>query len=221
MAQAHTITLVSRNCPICGSAAACRLFAKANIDPTQLDRFAYASRKTPEFMHYRLVECTQCDLIYAADIPSTNFLGQAYLEADFASSLEAQYAGRTYQTVVAKLQAKLPDKIGALDIGTGDGCFLEKLLELGFSNVQGVEPSSAPIRAAKPEIRPLIKHSLFKAQDFPQQSYRLITCFQTIEHVDDPASRLPPLTETDVDRFASLLETRDWFARLEPGAAER
>ncbi len=42
-----------------------------------------------------------------------------------------------------------------------------------------------------------------------------------IEHVDGPASQLPPLTETDIDRFASLLETRDWFARLEPGAAER
>ena len=187
--MAQTITqppLVSRNCPICPGAATSRPYAQANIDTRKLNNFAYSSRKTPEYMHYRLEECTQCDLIYAADIPSTNYLGQAYLEADFASSLEAHYASRTYQTVVAKLQTKLPDKIGALDIGAGDGCFLEKLLELGFSHVQGVEPSTAPIRAAKTEIRPLIKHSLFKAQDYPQESYSLITCFQTIEHVDDP-----------------------------------
>lgn len=49
----------------------------------------------------------------------------------------------------------------------------------------------------------------------------LLTLLAPIEHVDGPASMLPALTEDDVDRFASLLRTRDWFARLEPGAADR
>ena len=186
MAQAFTASLASRACPICGDGAHSRPFAESNVDASQLDGFAYSSRKMPEFMHYRLLECTQCDLIYAGEAPSTGFLEQAYDEAEFASTVEAEYASRTYAEVVRELLPRLSDRSGALDIGTGDGCFLEKLLALGFTAVAGVEPSSAPIRSAKPEIQPLIRHALFKPEDFKACSFRLITCFQTIEHVDDP-----------------------------------
>ncbi len=186
MAQALTASLITRCCPLCGDGSASRLFAEANVDPSRLDGFAYSSRKVPEFMHYRLFECAQCDVIYAGETPSVEFLEQAYDEAEFASSAEAEFASRTYAEVVSRLLPQLPDLSGALDIGTGDGCFLEKLLAFGFSGVQGVEPSSAPIQSAKPEIQPLIRHVLFRAEDFQPDSFRLVTCFQTIEHVDDP-----------------------------------
>jgi len=186
VAQALTASLVSRCCPICGGAGSSRLFAEANFDAARLDGFAFSSRKLPEFMHYRLLECALCDLVYASDIPSVDFLEHAYDEAEFASTVEAEFASRTYASVVERIQRKLPDRAGALDIGTGDGCFLEKLLSVGFTGVEGVEPSSAPIRSAKPAIQPLIRHGLFRAGDFQRESFRLITCFQTIEHVDEP-----------------------------------
>jgi SAM-dependent methyltransferase len=75
---------------------------------------------------------------------------------------------------------------GALDIGTGDGAFLEQLLALGFRNVTGVEPSAAPVAAAKPNIRPLIRSGMFCQDDFAPASFSLICCFQTLEHVWDP-----------------------------------
>jgi len=80
----------------------------------------------------------------------------------------------------------LPNSDGAIDIGTGDGAFLEELLRKGFTSVIGVEPSQAPITFAKDEIRPLIKHGLFSIEDFTQGSFSLVTCFQTLEHVYDP-----------------------------------
>src|SRR5436305_2443520 len=95
MAQSLTAALVSRDCPICGPGTHGRLFADANIDPTRLDGFAFSSRKPPEFMHYRLVECAACDLVYASSIPSVDFLEEAYEEAEFASGVEAEYASRT------------------------------------------------------------------------------------------------------------------------------
>jgi SAM-dependent methyltransferase len=60
------------------------------------------------------------------------------------------------------------------------------LLAHGFRDVVGVEPSSAPVAAARADVRPLIRHAPFRAADFAPQSLRLVTCFQTIEHVYDP-----------------------------------
>ena len=76
--------------------------------------------------------------------------------------------------------------MSALDIGAGDGAFLEELLALGFQSVVGVEPSEAPIAAAKPTIRGYLKCGIFAAEQFAAESLDLITCFQVIEHVWDP-----------------------------------
>jgi SAM-dependent methyltransferase len=60
------------------------------------------------------------------------------------------------------------------------------LLACGFENVTGIEPSSAPIEAADPAIRRLIRHDVFRSDSFAPESLSLITCFQTIEHLSDP-----------------------------------
>jgi SAM-dependent methyltransferase len=80
----------------------------------------------------------------------------------------------------------LPDRRGALDIGAGDGVFLERLIDCGFSRVCGVEPSVAPIEAAKPSVRSLIRRGLFDPAAFEPDSFSLITCFQVMEHLWDP-----------------------------------
>lgn len=180
--------LVARPCPVCGSADDRRVVANADIDPARLDGFAFASRKLPEYMHYRLVECPGCDLLYANPLPTLDTLASAYQAADFDSATEARYAARTYARLLRPALSRLADRDGALDIGTGDGAFLKELLALGFCNVAGVEPSEAPIAAADPEIRPLIRRGLFRREDFADQSFRLVTCFQTIEHVYEPLS---------------------------------
>lgn len=178
--------LVVRNCPECGSSDQSHIFAEANFDLSTLGRYGFASRKTPELMHYRLVECPECDLAYASPLPKVDDLASAYEAADFDSSVEARCAARTYGAYVRKFVRELSSRHGAIDIGTGDGVFLEELLALGFDNVVGVEPSTAPIEAAKPEIRPLIRHEMFAVDSLRDLNPALITCFQTIEHVFDP-----------------------------------
>jgi SAM-dependent methyltransferase len=80
----------------------------------------------------------------------------------------------------------IPNTQGTIDIGTGDGAFLEELLKKGFTKVIGVEPSKAPIKASLPKIRPLIKKGFFNPRTFKKNSVSLITCFQTFEHLYDP-----------------------------------
>lgn len=180
------LEMVARPCPVCGSTDDSRVFAEADFDVEKLDSFAFASRKLPEYMHYRLLVCPTCGLLYANPVPTLETLAMAYEEAAFDSGEEAQYAARTYGGFLPSILRRLPDRDGALDIGTGEGAFLEQLLARGFQNVLGVEPSAAPIAAAKANIRPLIRHGLFCPEAFAPQSFRLITCFQTMEHLSDP-----------------------------------
>ncbi|HYP78346.1 MAG TPA: class I SAM-dependent methyltransferase [Polyangiaceae bacterium] len=177
--------LKPRDCPGCGANRS-RPFADANVDPDALGAFAFASRKLPEYMHYALVVCRECDLLYANPAPDRKSLEAAYREAAFDAASESSDAGLTYASFLPGIARNLPDRNGALDIGTGDGAFLEQLQRHGFTGVVGVEPSAAPIAAAKPEIRPLIRHAPFRSADFAAGSLRLVSCFQTIEHVYDP-----------------------------------
>jgi SAM-dependent methyltransferase len=178
--------LVARSCPVCGSDSVERIFAEASFTPDALDGFAFASRKAPEYMHHRIVACSTCDLLYSSPIPTRQFLETAYREASFDAPDESRFASLTYGRFLGKLTRSLPDRAGALDIGTGDGAFLHQLLENGFTDVVGVEPSAAPVDLAAPSVKSLIRQGLFRASDFEASRFRLVTCFQTMEHVDDP-----------------------------------
>lgn len=137
-------------------------------------------------MHWRLVLCQPCDLLYSNPAPSPKDLASLYHDADFGSSREAGHAARTYRQLLPRVVPHLPDRDGALDIGSGEGAFLNELLAAGFTHVVGLEPSAAAIAAAVPAVRPLLKQAIFEPNAFPPRSLSLITCFQTIEHVSDP-----------------------------------
>ncbi len=177
-----------RHCPICGGGGKPKLFADANVEPEQLNQFAFASRKLPEYMHWRLWECGQCDLLYANPAPTVEQLAGLYRDAAFGSGMEAGLAAKTYGGLLRGIAPQLPDRVGALDIGTGDGAFLHELLDQGFSGVVGIEPSSAPIQSAPDRVRPLIRQGLFQPGSFTEGQFSLVSCFQTIEHLSDPLS---------------------------------
>ena len=194
--------MITRRCPVCDSDDTSNVVAESNVDASRLDPFAFASRKLPEYMHHRLIGCPACDLLYASPVPERDELAKAYEEAAFDSGVEARYAARTYARLLPGICRRLPDLHGALDIGTGDGAFLHELLAAGFDDVVGVEPSTAPITAASDSVRPLIRQGLFQADAFAPASFSLITCFQTMEHLDDP-----------------LAMCRDAWRLLKPGGA--
>jgi len=162
------------------------LFAEARLDKSRLDNFAYASRKDPEYMHHRLLLCDDCDLIYASPVPDHSELASAYEAAAFDSQRESAYAAETYAAALSPVIRRLPDRSSALDIGAGDGAFCGKLLEMGFKNVLGLEPSLAPIEAAAPHVRHCLRQEMFTPGLLPASHFSLICCFQTIEHVLTP-----------------------------------
>ncbi len=179
--------LETRDCPVCGANAdRAMLFLKASLDPARLTGASFASRKTPEFMSYRLLRCTVCETVYAAAAPSAALLAHAYADADYDSSEEATLAADTYIAALAPAIAALPRRGRALEIGTGTGVLLERLLHAGFAEAVGIEPSRAAIAAAPNSVRGFIREGVFAESDFAPEDFDLICCFQTLEHVADP-----------------------------------
>lgn len=180
-------------CPICKTDAHSSLYVKRNYDDSILndvDGFAFASRKIPELFHHDIMKCDDCQVLWSAHMNlNADQLKKLYGEADFDSKNEAMYASRTYYKYLMSIRGGQTSGI-ALDIGTGEGSFLECLLDGGWKEVYGIEPSVAPIQAASERVRPHIKNAMFEAGIYPENSFDLVTCFQTMEHVYDPMGTL-------------------------------
>ena len=137
-------------------------------------------------MCHHMVRCRSCDLVYADNPPAEESLAESYHAASYDSSEEADDAARAYILAIQRALNRLQNRGAALEIGTGTGVFLKHLKEAGFSKLVGVEPSRAAIDAATPECREWIREGMFNEQDFEPESFDLICCFMTMEHVRDP-----------------------------------
>jgi len=180
------VSSYKRSCPLCGSSADQTTYLLGNFDPKRLTQFSFASRKEPEFMCHTLKQCHLCDLVFVEQPPPEADLAFAYHTADYDSSDEANDAALAYINALRPLISTLSLRLEALEIGTGSGIFLEQLLHEGFSRVVGVEPSEAAFVAAPESRRALIRHAMFRESDFSANSFDLICCFMTMEHVREP-----------------------------------
>lgn len=176
-----------RMCPVCGSSSSdASVFIKKNIDQDRISEFSFASRKEPEYMSHRMVCCKNCALVYVDLPPANEDLAHAYHTAAYDSTEEANDAAESYSYAIAPILDSIKSREYALEIGTGTGIFLEHLKLAGFKCVVGVEPSSAAIEAAPDTRRAWIKHGMFDEAEFDSNSFDLVCCFMTLEHVRDP-----------------------------------
>jgi len=177
-----------RPCPVCGTASAgATVFLEESIDQARLSASSFSSRKVPEFMSHRLVRCPTCSLIYVPLPPAQETLAAAYHDAAYDSAQEAEDAAASYDQAIAPVLRRITNRRSALEIGTGTGVFLDQLARAGFSELVGVEPSLAAIEAAPTRRRAWIRQGIFREADFDRESFDLICCFMTMEHVADPA----------------------------------
>jgi SAM-dependent methyltransferase len=136
---------------------------------------------------YNWVRCKNCGLVYANPIPDANSLVYLYAKSD-----QGNYAHENDNLVLTYGRyldhyADHISKFGtALDVGAGNGFFLSKLTSCGFKTVIGIEPSARACASAPRGIRPLLRNTMFKENDFMPASVDFISCFQTLEHINRP-----------------------------------
>jgi SAM-dependent methyltransferase len=176
--------------------------------------FTYASRKSPEFMRHRLLRCLTCDTVYAPSPPPASLLSQAYLEADYDSGVESEFAAGDYARMLGSHVEGLPSLGGAVEVGAGNGAFLLHLRRLGFSEVVGIEPSRKAIEAASPQARPLLREGVFSPQRLATAKPSLVCSFMTLEHLPDPLGFVQASQDALAPGGVLAVVTHDWKGAL-------
>ncbi len=142
--------------------------------------------------HYQ--QCSVCGLVFLSPQPDPEELLR-YYGRDYYGGGEQKFAGaiealRLFFALsrVYRLQKYLPRPGRALDIGCGQGAFLQLLRREGWE-VQGTELAEEPARRARQAGIPVFMGEIQEGQ-FGEGSLDLVTLWHVIEHLRDPAGML-------------------------------
>lgn len=171
---------------MCGKNQQIRELFPATFTENSIKKDIYSARRLPDKIHYRLVKCQNCGLIFSSPIFPRSQIANLYRQSLCNYQEQVPYLIKTYLTIIRKLRQRLPKEPKVLEVGCGDGFFLEALVKYGIKDVYGVEPSFKMVALAKKELRKRIKIDVFKKNQFPQNYFDLILCFHTLDHLIDP-----------------------------------
>ena len=175
------------NCAICERPAPFDIIYPADFDANGLIPGAFSDRHTDvEKAHCRLVRCSECGLVRANPMIATDELARLYSDSGFNGATEIENVKRTYGRQLKRALRLACRRGNILDVGCGNGFFLERALDIGFEKVFGVEPSVGAVQAARPDIRPNIVTGMFKPGMFPPDSFDVITFFMLLDHLLEP-----------------------------------
>ena len=139
----------------------------------------------PDRLYFDWVRCLKCGLM-RSDPTISNTLDELYGSSSFDYLNSIPMLQKTYITLVksAIKQGKLFGSV--LEIGGGNGFFLEAALNEGAIKVTGIEPSDKAINSASAKVRPYFIKSMMKPGLVPNNSIDIVTAFHVLDHLVDP-----------------------------------
>src|ERR1017187_7688894 len=149
----QTVELRDTRCAICGTEGNAAELYPANFDLQALNPAVFSARRLPDRVHYRLVKCRACGLVRSDPVAPPELLAQLYHQSTFTYTDEVADLKRTCGRYLARLDRCGARKNALLEIGCGNGFFLQQALLQGYRSVRGVEPSRAAVTQAAPEVR--------------------------------------------------------------------
>lgn len=173
-------------CAICGTPGAAQEMYPATFDADAFNAQVFSARRLPDRIHYRVVRCSTCGLVRSDPVASGDALAALYERSQFDYAAEVPTLQRTYRRYFRKARAVAPRLDAVLEVGAGNGFFLEVAHAEGVETVKGVEPSTAAIAAARADIRPHLVADILREGLFPPASFDLVCAFQVLDHVPDP-----------------------------------
>jgi SAM-dependent methyltransferase len=174
-------------CALCGEKQQVKVLYEATFKEKDLTDKTYSARRLPDKIHYRILKCERCGLVFSSPVFTQKKLLSFYKESLCNYNDQIPYLIETYFNLVSRIKDDLPKNPNVLEVGCGDGFFLKALVDLKFTKkVFGIEPSSKMVLEADPALRNNIKIDIFNQNLFPKNSFDLILCFHTLDHMFDP-----------------------------------
>jgi SAM-dependent methyltransferase len=182
-------------CAICGGEGNASEIYPARLEREDLRPEIFSARRKPDGVHYRLVKCQSCGLVRSDPAADARQIAEIYAESGFDYAGEVENLTATYGRYLRELVALGGAGGSLLEIGCGNGFFLEEALRQGFRDVRGIEPSADAIRRASPTIAARILPGVFRRGAFDPGTFDVICLFQVLDHLPDPALALEAACE--------------------------
>ena len=190
MAAGNDGSRLPTRCAICGTFDAASVVYPANFDPSAFNADVFSARRLPDRIHYRVVRCDRCGLLRSDPVADPAMLAKLYASSRFNYDREVSKLSATYGRYLAKLGEYGVQKGSLLEVGCGNGFFLETALELGYQQVTGIEPSVEAVSKASSRIRPHLVCDIMRPGVFPANTFDVACVFQTFDHISDPGGLL-------------------------------
>ncbi len=178
--------MITTHCAICNKKEKLVLLFKGNVDLKKVNAKTFSARRIPDRLHYRMVKCLRCGLIFSNPILTDTNIKSLYQKSDFTYKFESEYLKKSYWYYLKRIASKNKSNLNYLDVGCGNGFMLEEAYLNGINNVWGIEPGRPSVLKAKDIIRKKIKIGVLKEGLFPNNSFDMISCFQTLDHIPNP-----------------------------------
>ncbi len=157
-------------------------FSEKNLTPA-----VFSARRITEHWHYRILQCKACSMVFSSPVLPQSRLIELYEKSAVTYSKEIENITFSYARHLKPYFPLIANRGTALEIGCGNGFFLEWLKNQGFNDVSGFEPSTQARENSPEGIRPKIRQCFFELDDSVEpSSIDLICSFQTLDHVLNP-----------------------------------
>jgi SAM-dependent methyltransferase len=177
-------------CAICGTEGNSVELYPPNFITEALNPTIFSARRFPDRIHYRIVRCNICGLVRSDPVADSRILAQLYAQSTFDYGDEVDNLKRTYGYYLSKLNKYSVQKGTLLEIGCGNGFFLEEVLKQGYMTVWGVEPSANAVARADSKVRSQIICDMMRPGLFGREQFDVICMFQVLDHIADPVGLL-------------------------------
>ena len=205
-------------CPLCGGGDFVVLSRSRYPDDLTAEQLQQAFRaSSDEKLMDQLVRCRGCELVYV-----NPRIDEALLVESYASAVDPQFIAqnperiRTFSRLLEKTLPRPAAGARLLDIGCAGGAFLVAAREFGFT-VTGVEPSHWLAESGRTQYGLDIRQGVLTPGMFPDASFDVITLWDVIEHVAQPAevlSTVHRMLKPEGQLLVNYPDYGSWMARL-------
>ncbi len=197
--------MIQVNCNLCGQDDWHVRFPSTMNSVEELDVDVFRCTSPGYGSHAQIVQCKRCGLVYANPRWTTEELEAAYTAVEdetYVSEREGRELTFRKHLTALERYAGAGNGRSLLDVGAYIGVFVEVAAAAGW-DAYGIEPSSwAVAQAKKRGLR--IFQGTQDAQELNGQQFEVVTLWDVIEHVADPAAELR--------KSYNLLKPGGWLA---------
>ncbi len=182
--------MCATRCAICGSEDGATERWAATFDPEAFNARVFSARRLPDRVRYRMVTCNTCGLVRSDPVASEELLATLYASSSFDYGSELESIEATYGRALSRLEAVSQRREALLEIGCGNGFFLQQARRRGWMVVRGVEPSADAVAKAPPELDGAIVRDVMRGGLFSHESFDAVCLFQVLDHIPHPVELL-------------------------------